>query len=121
MNQEPTIYTRICWHGLEGAIEHSRWYRGTAGTEQAKIACEIRWPTMKFWIERARSSAMPELTIQDLIEGKGLPMKHSWHCLRCGYDWVGGDNPERCPKCLSHYWDTPPKNTGAKTHVKRNP
>jgi len=67
MNQEPKTYSRICWYDLEGGLAHSRWYRGTAGTEQAKIACEMRWPNMKFWIEKARTTSMPEITIQDLI------------------------------------------------------
>lgn len=67
MNDQPNVYARICWYDLEGGLAYSRWYRGTAAAEQAKTACEIRWPGMKFWIERSRSSAMPELTIQDLI------------------------------------------------------
>jgi len=67
MNQAPRTYARICWYDLEGKVDHSRWYLGTAGVEQAKAACEARWPTMKFWIEKARNSSMPEITIQDLI------------------------------------------------------
>lgn len=67
MNQDKIVYTRICWYDLEGGLVYSRWYRGTAATEQAKTACELRWPTMKFWIEKARNTTMPELTIQDLI------------------------------------------------------
>lgn len=67
MNQKPNLYSRLCWYDPGGTFAYSRWYRGTAATEQAKAACEMRWPHTKFWIEKAYDASMPELTIQDLI------------------------------------------------------
>jgi hypothetical protein len=36
----------------------------------------------------------------------------TWHCLRCGYDWVGNSlahPPARCLRCRSFYWDREPE------------
>ena len=35
-------------------------------------------------------------------------------CLRCGFRWFPRKpgEPKRCGKCLTPYWDVPPKGTG---------
>jgi hypothetical protein len=36
----------------------------------------------------------------------------TWHCLRCGHDWVGNSlahPPARCLRCRSFYWDREPE------------
>ncbi len=37
-------------------------------------------------------------------------MSRSYHCERCGYDWVakGRGEPKMCPDCKSRHYATPP-------------
>ena len=63
-------YARVCWYDWEGNIRQSRWYRDVDKVEQALAECRIAWPTLKFWTENTKATALPELTIQDLFGGR---------------------------------------------------
>jgi predicted Zn-ribbon and HTH transcriptional regulator len=57
---------------------------------------------------------------------KGLKKKmkeiniHSHRCTRCGYKWKGrSENPTRCAKCNSQYWNRIPVRPNAKINLEK--
>ena len=54
-----------------------------------------------------------------IITIKPVMDKHKLICLRCGHEWTRKqEQPKRCPKCKTPYWDSPRKSNDTEKEEK---